>query len=124
MSPYQRGKSWYYDFQYRGAPYTGCIGPVSKTVAKEMLAKKKAEAVDGHCELPSKKPSPHLEEFVEKYFAYYRANRRAHSVRRHVIAWKAIQPVFGNKRLVDIAPFDLERYRRNRKTSWEERCHH
>ena len=31
------------------------------------------------------------------------------------IAWKAIQPVCGNKRLTDIAPFDLERYRRNRK---------
>ena len=33
--------------------------------------------------MPSKKPSPRLEEFVEEYFAYYRANRRAHSVRRH-----------------------------------------
>jgi hypothetical protein len=115
MSLYQRGKSWYYDFQYRGERYTGCIGPVSKTVAKEILAKKKAEAVEGRYELPSKKPSPRLEEFVEEYFAYYRANRRANSVRRHAIAWKAIQPVFGNKRLADIAPFDLERYRRNRK---------
>ena len=26
MSLYQRGKSWYYDFQYRGERYTGCIG--------------------------------------------------------------------------------------------------
>src|SRR5215831_15634874 len=56
-----------------------------------------------------------VEEFIEEYFAYYRANRRANSVRRHVIAWKAIQPVFGNKRLAEITPFDLERYRRNRK---------
>jgi hypothetical protein len=46
MSLYQRGKSWYYDFLYRGERYTGCIGPVSKTVAKEILAKKKAEAVE------------------------------------------------------------------------------
>src|SRR5712691_6351355 len=98
MSLYQRGKSWYYDFQYRGARYTGCIGLVSKTVAKEILAKKKAEAVEGRYELPSKKPRPRLEEFVEEYFAYYRANRRAHSVRRHATAWRAIQPVFGNKR--------------------------
>jgi hypothetical protein len=41
MSLYQRGKSWYYDFQYRGERYTSCIGPVSKTVAKEILAKKR-----------------------------------------------------------------------------------
>ena len=44
MSIYQRGKSWYYDFQYRGERYTGCIGQVSKTVAKEIMARKKAEA--------------------------------------------------------------------------------
>src|SRR5712691_13303369 len=115
MSLYQRGKSWYYDFLYRGERHTGCIGLVSKTVAQEILAKKKAEAVEGRYELPSKKPRPRLEEFVEEYFAYYRANRRAHSVWRHATAWRAIQPVFGNKRLADIVPLDPERYRRNRK---------
>ena len=47
MSIYQRGKSWYYDFQYRGERYNGCIGAVSQTVAKEILAKKKLEAVEG-----------------------------------------------------------------------------
>ena len=47
MSLYQRGKSWYYDFLYRGERYTGCIGPVSKTVAKEIMAKKKAEGCRG-----------------------------------------------------------------------------
>jgi integrase len=117
VSIYQRGKSWYYDFQYRGERYAGCIGVVSKTVAKEILTKKKAEAVEGRYALPSKKPSPRLAEFVEEYFAYYRTNRRAHSVRRHVTAWQALQPVFGTKRLVEIAPFDLERYRRDRKQS-------
>lgn len=38
MSLYQRGKSWYYDFQYRGQRYAGSIGQVSKTVAKEVFA--------------------------------------------------------------------------------------
>src|SRR5712692_6447501 len=80
MSLYQCSKSWYYDFQYRGERYTGCIGPVSKTVAKEIPAKKKAEAVEGRYELPSKKPSARLEDFVKDYFAYYRANRRPRSV--------------------------------------------
>jgi integrase len=115
MSLYQRGKSWYYDFQYRGERYTGNIGPVSKTVAKEILAKKKAEAVEGRYELPSKKLSPKLEDFVTEYFNYYQANRRPRSVRRHLVSWHAIQPSFGSKRLAEITPFDLERYRRQRK---------
>ena len=115
MSLYQRGKSWYYDFQYRGERYTGNIGPVSKTVAKEILAKKKAEAVEGRYELPSKKPSPRLEDFVQDYFAYYQANRKPRSVKRHEVSWHAIHPIFGHKRLDEISPFDLERYRRERK---------
>jgi len=115
MSLYQRGKSWYYDFLYRGERYTGCIGPVSKTVAKEIMAKKKAEAVEGRYELPSQKPSPRLEDFVTDYFAYYRTNRRPGSVRRHQISWRVMQPMLGSKRLAEIAPFDLERYRRQRK---------
>ena len=109
MSLYQRGKSWYYDFQYRSERYTGCIGPVSKTVAKEILAKKKAEAVEGRYELPSQKPSPHLEDFVKAYFAYYQANRRPRSVTRHETSWHAMQPVLGSKRLAEISAFDLER---------------
>jgi integrase len=115
MSLYQRGKSWYYDFLYRGERYTGCIGPVSKTVAKEIMAKKKAEAVAGRYELPSKKLSPRLEDFVKDYFAYYQANRRPGSVRRHQISWRMMQHMLGSKRLAEITPFDLERYRRQRK---------
>ena len=47
MSLYERGKSWYYDFQYCGERYTGCVGPGSKTVTREILATKKAEPWQG-----------------------------------------------------------------------------
>jgi integrase len=115
MSLYQRGKSWYYDFQYRGERYTGNIGPVSKTVAKEILAKKKAEAVEGQYELPSKKPSPLFEEVAVDYLKYYQANRRPKSLARHQMAFKALQRVFAGKRLADITPFLIEKYKRLRK---------
>jgi integrase len=115
VSIYQRGRSWYYDFRYRGARYTGNIGPVSKTVAKEILAKKKAEAVEGRYELPSKKSSPVFEEVAEDYLTYYRANRRPRSVARHHLAFQVLTPFFGGKRLEDITPFLIERYKRMRK---------
>jgi hypothetical protein len=41
----KRGKSWYYDFQYRGERYAGCIGAVFKTVAKEVLAQNHGDEV-------------------------------------------------------------------------------
>src|SRR5215475_16014203 len=115
MSLYQRGKSWYYDFQYRGERYTGCIGTVSKTVAKEIMAKKKAEAVEGRYELPSKKPSPLFEDIADEYIKYYKANRRPRSVERHEMALRALEPTFVGKRLADINPLLIERYKRMRK---------
>jgi hypothetical protein len=68
VSIYKRGKSWYYDFLYRGERYAGCIGVVSKTVAKEVLAKKKAEATEGRYTSPAKKPSPLLEGFCRNFY--------------------------------------------------------
>ncbi|MBI4639780.1 MAG: site-specific integrase [Candidatus Tectomicrobia bacterium] len=115
MSLYQRGKSWYYDFVYRGQRYTGCIGLVSKTVAKEIEAKKKAEAVEQRYELPSKKPPPLFEVMAEEYLTYYRANRRPQSAQRHEVSYRALTRFFGGKRLSDITPFLIERYKRTRK---------
>jgi integrase len=115
MSLYQRGKSWYYDFQYRGERYTGCVGPVSRTVAKEILAKKKAEAVEGRYELPSKRPSPVFEDMAEEYLRYYGANRRPRSLRRHQMAFRALKPILAGKRLSEITPFLIERYKQTRR---------
>ena len=36
-------------------------------------------------------------------------------MRRYEVSWRAIQPVLGTKRLDEISPFDLERYRQRRK---------
>ena len=99
MRLYQREKIWYYDFMYRCQRYRGCIGPVSKTIAKETMAKKKAEAVEERYDLPSKKPSPRLDEFVKEDFAYYQANRKARSLQRHQTSYRALEATFGHQRL-------------------------
>jgi hypothetical protein len=72
MSLYQRGKSWYYNFTYRGKRYNACIGPVSKTRAKEVLAKIKADVIDGRYELPSRKLTPLFEDMASEYLKYYK----------------------------------------------------
>ncbi len=115
MNLYLRGKSWYYDFLYRGERYRGCIGPVPKATARAIVAKKKAEAVGGRYELPSQKPSPRLDEFVTEYLAYYAANRRPRSLKRHEVSYRSMQGTFGPHRLADIGPLDIERYKRQRQ---------
>ena len=58
-----------------GERYTGCIGPVSKPAAKELAAKKKAEAAEGRYELSAKKQSPPFEQVADEYVRYYRVNQ-------------------------------------------------
>ena len=79
------------------------------------MAKKKAEAVEGRYELPSKKPSPLFEDIAAEYLQYYRANRRPRSAERHQMAYQALKRVFDGKRLADITPFLIEKYKRLRK---------
>jgi len=79
------------------------------------MAKKKAEAVEGRYELPSKKPSPLFEVMAEEYLQYYQANRRPRSFEWHQMAFKALKPFLGGHRLADISPFLIEKYKRNRK---------
>jgi hypothetical protein len=76
MSIYHRGKSYYYDFVYKGQRYTGCIGPVSRTVAKEEEARKKAEVIEGWLNPAKTRKSPHFEAFANDYLEWSRANKK------------------------------------------------
>lgn len=115
MSLYKRGKSWRYNFTIDGKRYTATLGAITKTRAKEIYQKAKVAAAEGRYESTVKKEDPYLGEFVQEYFAYYKANRRPRSVERHQTSWASVGPSLGHKRLSDINPLDLERYRRKRQ---------
>jgi len=84
-------------------------------VAKEVLARKRAEAAEGRYSTPAKKPSPLFEDIAAEYLQYYQANRRPRSVERHQMAFQALKPFFAGHRLADISPFLIEKYKRSRK---------
>jgi len=67
MAIYQRGKSWYYDFVHKGQRYTGCFGTISHTTAKEELARKKTEVIEGKLNPAKARKSSRFEAFVEDY---------------------------------------------------------
>ena len=67
MAIYLRGKSWYYDFVHKGQRYMGCFGQVSRTTAKEELARKKTEVIEGKLNPAKTRKSPWFEAFVADY---------------------------------------------------------
>lgn len=115
MAIYLRGKSWYYDFVHKGQRYTGCFGPVSRTVAKEELARKKAEVVERRLNPAKARKNPRFEVFAEDYLGWSKANKKPRSHERDVTSLVALRPFFSGKSLADISPWLIEKYKKARK---------
>ena len=115
MSLYQRGKSWYYDFQHHGERYTGSIGNVSKTVAKEEFARKKAEVIEGRLNPNKARKSPTFRQFSEDYLDWARTNKKPTTVLRNQMAINALMPSLGTKNLNAITPWSIEQFKKTRR---------
>lgn len=121
---YQRGDSWYYQFTVRGRRYQGAIGNVSKAVAREVAEKKRVEALEGRLiERPLKAPvlgqyDAEKDAFTGaagQYMAYYLKQHKPSSARRVACVLVSLCREFGARKLDEITPFLLERYKKTRK---------
>lgn len=113
MGVYQIGKSWYLDFYYAGKRYKESIGAVNRTVAKEKLIVRKREVIQGTYK-PKKLEIP-FEKFREQYLEYSESNKMPSSAQRDENSLKHLQRVFDGKRLSDISPFLIEKFKTMRK---------
>ncbi|MGD0277491.1 MAG: phage integrase SAM-like domain-containing protein, partial [Syntrophales bacterium] len=85
-----------------------------KTVAKEKLIVRKHEVIQVTYK-PKKVETP-FEKFKVQYLEYSKANKKPLSSRRDESSLKHLQNVFDGKRLSDISPFMIERYKIMRKS--------
>jgi Phage integrase, N-terminal SAM-like domain len=115
MSIYLRGKSWYYDFIHKGVRYTGSFGAVSRTVAKEELARKKAEVVEGRLNPAKARKSPRFAAFADEYLDWMKANRKPLTVARVGQTLERLKPFFGPKKLSELTPWHLEQFKKARR---------
>ena len=115
MSIYKRKDSWYYDFRHQGERYTGSIGHVSKTVAKEEFARKKAEVIEGRLNPNRARKSPTFRQFAADYLDWARTNKKPTTVLRNQMAIHALLPVLGAKKLNAITPWSIEQFKKRRR---------
>lgn len=113
MGVYQRGGSWYLDFFYDGKRYCESVGPVNRTVAKEKLIIRKREVIQGTYK--PKRAEILFEKFREQYLTYCKSNKMPSSAQRDENSLKHLQRVFDGKRLSDISPFLIEKFKTMRK---------
>jgi integrase len=115
MGIYQRGKSWYYDFYHHGARYTGSFGAVSRSVAKEELARKKAAVLETRLNPAKARKSPRFDVFTEEYLAWVKANCKPLTVDRVRQTLAQFTVFIGPKRLDEVTPWHLEQWKKLRK---------
>ncbi|HKA52435.1 MAG TPA: site-specific integrase, partial [Candidatus Binatia bacterium] len=100
---------------HKGQRYTGCIGAVSRTVAKEEEHRKKTEVIEQRLNPAKARKSPRFDTFAEEYLEFCQANKKPSTYERIALAMTHFVPFFGPKKLNDLTPWHIEQYKKTRK---------
>jgi len=109
---YYRGKSAYYDFIEKGQRYVGRIGAVSPTIAKEIIARKRAEVIQGRFGIKASREGLSFMRFVtDKYLPIFQNGHRLSTVQAITRRCREFVAVWGDRRIQDISIEAIERWK-------------
>lgn len=108
MALYKRGNVWWYEFCYKGRRYREGVGH-SKKQTESVLAKRKTEVREDRFFDVRKESNTTFGALSEEYLRYSRGNKR--SYKRDETSMKSLRGYFGRRRLSQITPRLIERYK-------------
>jgi integrase len=114
---YLRGKTWWLDFIHRGERHALRIGRgISRTVAKEIASVERAKILTGESGIDRKQKDIAFDKAKEAFLAWTVANKKPNTVRsyRDCLTRLSESPLFAGKRLSQITPWAVERYKQER----------
>src|SRR4051812_45253579 len=115
MSVYKRGNRWYYYIKINGVRRRGAIPEArTKYQAEQAETRIRNEIFEGRFGV--RQTSKTLKGFVEETFLPW-AKENKRSWRNDVSRAKPILAFFGKRRMVDISPFLVEKYKSERGKS-------
>src|SRR5262249_9471290 len=115
MSVYKRRGRWHFSKTINGVRHRGAL-PTARNKAQAEQAEAKIILELHQNEYGGRRSSPTLNDFVDRVFVpWAKANRR--SWRSDAGRLKSIKRFFGAKRLTDISPFLIERFKVERRSS-------
>ena len=120
---YQRGDLWFVDLHYKGARYTTSFGRVSERVARELATAFRADVLRGEARIDARKAKAlTFEQAAELFLDWARSNRKPRTARFYEVCLNQLAREFKGKRLDEIAPFHLEKYKSTRGREARVRC--
>lgn len=112
MRLFRRKSVWYIDFTFEGKRIRQAVG-TSKKEAQQALDVIKGKILSGKFDVQDTIPSITFEDLAKLYIPYAQANKK--SWKRDITSLKNLLPVFGEQRLKDISPLDIEQYKLQRR---------
>lgn len=115
MGIYRRGKYWWLDYSFRRRRIREPAYTANKKLAERLLAKRRASIFEGRFGLRDIQPTPFLDEYATLYLeTYSKTNKKPQSHRRDQLSIAHLKAFFRGRRLGEVQPMDIERYRRRR----------
>jgi len=111
MAVYKRKKIWYIDYRANGRRYKEAIGK-SKRLAEAVLAKRKAEIAENRFLDVAKARETTFEQLSGAYMDWAWVNKQ--SADRDKRSIQTLARWFGARRITEITPLSLEKYKRQR----------
>lgn len=112
---YLRGGTWWLDFTHREKRHYVRLGKhISRTAAGEIAAVQRAAILKGEAGIGRKRKDLPFEKAAEEFRKWAAANKRPGTAKGYRLALARLEREFGGKRLGEIHPFLVEKYRRAR----------
>jgi len=113
---YLRGKTWYLDFVHEGNRHAVRLGKgINRTVAGEIARVKRGEILKGAAGIGGpKRKDLAFDKAAEEFLKWTEANKRRRTTRTYRQCIGRLKGAFTGRRLGQVSPFDVERYKRAR----------
>ena len=113
---YQRGKTWWLDFIHEGRRHHARLGKgITRSVAAEIATVKRGQILRGEAGIgPKLKHDLTFDKAKEHFLAWAKANRRPKTHKSYAQCLASLATSFSGKRLSEIHPFLIEKYKRAR----------
>jgi len=110
---YKRGKIWYIDYYDQfGKRHREAVGP-NKRQAEQTLSKRKIEVAENKFLDKKKQEKIKFRDFADEFIEFHsKPNKR--SWQRDVQLVNHLKAFFGEKKLYEITPLDIEKYKKER----------
>jgi integrase len=113
----KQGITWYVSYYVDGTQHKERVGRqkdgITGRMAKEALRSREGAITQGKFDIAQSKSSPRFDRLMAEYLGWSKAHKKSH--RRDEVSSKHLKPSFGNKRINDITPWLIEKYKIKRK---------